>query len=251
MSGLLRNVASVLLAALCFAAPLRAADPAISFTGLVVWLPSGFVDQSGGKVTVWKNGLGTGANNANGGVSPASLPTLVPNSLNGQAAVRFDGSQQLYFGNVPLTSWTIFVVGRNNNPGESFGLILGPGDNTNNQFRYENGTQMLVYGGANGMGAITKTVGNTRVFHVLSTRYNASTRLHEVFRDGVLKGPTNSFTSLGTWNLGRVGSWYSSCGSCYLKGDLVEILVYNRALNEAERAQVNAYLGSKFALPSS
>jgi hypothetical protein len=224
----------------------RAADPDIPFTCLKTWLAAGFFDTDGGvRVATWKNSLGTGVFNANT-TSIAARPRFVNGAINGLPVVRFDGAQQLFTGPMALNRWTIFVVGKNNSPSENFGLILGPGDNSNNQLRYENGTQVLTYGLSNGMPAITTTVGNTRVYNALTFRYNGS--VYDVFRDGILKA-TRPMTTSGNWILGRVGSWYSSCPSCYLNGDLAEILVYDCALTDAERVKVDVYLRSKFALP--
>jgi hypothetical protein len=69
-----------------------------------------------------------------------------------------------------------------------------------------------------------------------------------VFRDGLIKS-ARSIATTGNWILGRVGSWYSSCPSCYLNGDLAEILVYECALSDADRSRVDTYLRNKFALP--
>jgi hypothetical protein len=226
-------------------APAHAADPDIPFTCLKTWLPSGFFDTSGDRVVTWKNGLGTGTFNANS-TSATTRPRFVSGAINGQPVVRFDGAQQLFTGPMPLSRWTIFVVGKNNNPTESFGLILGPGDNSNNQLRYENGSQVLTYGLSNGMPAITTTVGNTRVYNSLTFRYSGS--LYEVYRDGVRASVRSLFTT-GSWILGRVGSWYSSCPSCYLQGDLAEVLVYDCALSDADKSRVDTYLRNKFALP--
>lgn len=223
-----------------------AADPSIPFDGLILWLANDenatSVTLTGGKVTRW---LDAAAGHDAVGTS-TSGPRIVPGALNGIPAVRFDGAQQLFSGPLYVNTWTIFVVGKNNNPTENFGLILGPGDNNNNQLRYENGSSVLTYGFSNGMPAVTSVEGNTRVYHALGVRYDGAH--YQVFRDGVQKNAT-TFSTSGAWGLGRIGSWYSSCGSCYLQGDIVEVLVYNRALSDFEKGEVDTYLRSRFLLP--
>jgi hypothetical protein len=226
------------------ASPARGADPDIPYTGLVLWLYPGNVSLQAGKVAVW-NDL-SGANNHATNASASSQPVYIPGALNGQPAVRFDGAQRLFAGPIYLSTWTIFVVGKNNNPTENFGLILGPGDNNNNQLRYENGTQVLTYGFSNNMPVRYSTIGNTRVYHNLSVRYQPGS--FQVFRDGVLRDSA-VYNLTGTWGLGRIGTWYSSCPTCFLKGDLVEILVYNQALSTTDRQRVETYLRTKFSLP--
>jgi hypothetical protein len=47
-------------------------------------------------------------------------------------------------------------------------------------------------------------------------------------------------------NLASVGSWYSTY---YMRGELAEIVMFDRVLSPAERQQVTAYLRSKYGLP--
>lgn len=212
--------------------------------GLGLWLRADAgTTLSGSRVSTWQDQSGSG----NHATRPDSArwPLLVNGALNGKPVVRFEGAQSLAAPNVTLPRWTIFVVGKNSNTTENFGLILGPGSD-NNQLRYENGTQVLIHGTSNNMPTYTVTVGNTRAYHSLTVRYDGS--VSQIYRDGVLKGSKNQATS-GSWSLGVVGGWYASCPSCQLKGDIAEILVYNAALSSADRAAVEAYLRTKYNLP--
>jgi hypothetical protein len=242
----LGGLAAALVLSLGYVRPAVAQDPSIPFNGLILWLANDenatSVTLTGGKVTRW---LDAAAGHDAIGTSTTG-PRVVSGALNGIPAVRFDGAQQLFSGPLYVNTWTIFVVGKNNNPTENFGLILGPGDDNNNQLRYENGSSVLTYGSSNGMQAVTSPDGDTRVYHALSIRYDGAN--YQVFRNGVPQN-TASFSTNGAWGLGRIGSWYSSCGSCYLQGDIVEVLVYNRALSDFEKGEVDTYLRSRFQLP--
>jgi hypothetical protein len=142
------------------------------------------------------------------------------------------------------STFTVFIAGKNSMPTETFSMILGPGySSANNQLRWENGTQALFVGTGNNLPIITSTIGNTRVYHALSARYNGSSM--SVYRDGNLVS-TSSFTTSGTWDLYQIGAWYSQY---YMKGEIAEILFYNSALSEGDRTSANAYLRSKYALP--
>lgn len=223
---------------------------AMPTAGLHLWLrsdaginPIGAPPHAANQVSRWIDQSGAGRNASM--ATAARQPTFVPGALNGWPVLRFGGAQSMYldFFASP-TLFTVFIVGKNSNPAESFSMILGPGGNAaNNQLRWENGSSALFVGTGNNLPVITSSIGNTRVYHALSARYNGSSMT--VYRDG---NPTSShpFVTSGPWVLASVGSWYSSY---FLRGDLAEVIVYDRALTEAERLDVNQYLRSKYALP--
>lgn len=239
------NLVLALTLATCLGFSQAATASPVNLPGLKIWLRSdaGTV-LSGDLVTGWNDQSGAG-NNAGIHVAP---PRLVAGQFNGKPVVRFEGGQGLAASTgLSLNRWTIFVVARNNNPVETYGMILGPGDSsTNNQFRFENGSQILTFGGSNGMPVVYSSVGNTRDPHLLVLRYDGANL--QVTRDGVLKN-TSAFVTSGPWLLGKIGSWFSSCGSCFLKGDIAEIIIYDRALTDIERASVDGYLRGKYELP--
>lgn len=122
-------------------------------------------------------------------------------------------------------------------------MILGPGgNNPNNQMRWENGTQVLFVGTGNNLPSTTSTIGNTRIYHELSVRYDGS--MMRVYRNGILIS-SHSFTTSGPWTLSQVAAYYSSI---FLIGDLAEVLVYGTALSDADRGRTDSYLKTKYAL---
>ncbi|WP_437507334.1 LamG-like jellyroll fold domain-containing protein [Sorangium sp. So ce1099] len=213
-------------------------------SGLKLWLRADAgITASSGKVSSWRDQSGNG-NRADMDVR-ASQPALVSSALNGKPVVRFHGAQSLYLAQqLEPTHFTVFVVGKNRKASESFSMILGPGNTSpNNQLRWENGSQALFVGLGNDMPIVTSTVGDTRVYHALSARYDGSTMT--VYRDGNLAS-SHDFTTTGPWVLLQIGAWFSSY---YMEGDLAEIVVYESALSEGDRGAVNSYLRSKYALP--
>lgn len=216
----------------------------IPTTGLHLWLraDSG-VTASGGRISRW---LDQSGNARHAYMTTASRqPYLISGALNGKPVVRFYGAESMNL-EVPAqpSSFTVFVVGKNNKTSESFSMILGPGGSyPNNQLRWENGSQALFVGTGNNMPVITSNIGNTRTYHALSARYNGSSM--SVYRDGNLVS-THSFTTSGPWTLASVGSWYSSY---FMIGELAEVIVYDRALSDSERGTVNSHLRSKYNLP--
>ncbi|WP_438007364.1 LamG-like jellyroll fold domain-containing protein [Sorangium sp. So ce321] len=213
-------------------------------SGLKLWLRTDAgVTASSGKVSSWRDQSGNG-NRADSDVA-AGQPTLVSSALNGKPVIRFHGAQSLFLAEqLEPTHFTVFVVGKNGKASETFSMILGPGNSSpNNQLRWENGSQALFVGLGNDMPIVTSTIGNTRVYHALSARYDGSTMT--VYRDGN-RASSHDFTTTGPWVLLQIGAWFSSF---YMEGDLAEIVVYESALSEGDRGTVNSYLRRKYALP--
>lgn len=225
-------------------------------TGLHLWLRSdiGVTASPQGtssalRVTKWLDQSGNGRHASMSSATSAALarqPYYVTGALNGLPVIQFQGGQSLGLDIwAQPTSFTVFVVGKNANPSESFSMILGPGGNApNNQLRWENGSNALFVGTGNAMPAFTSPIGNTRVYHALSGRYDNPRSLMEVFRDG---NPisTHSFRTTGPWTLASVGSWYSTY---YMRGELAEVIIYDRPLSETERVAVNSYLEGKYGI---
>lgn len=211
--------------------------------GMHLWLRSDTGVTPATRVGTWTDQSGQGRDAAMPTV--ARQPFYAPGLASGWPVVRFTGAESLSFANaVTPTVYSIFVVGRNTNPAEAFGVVLGPaGDSPNNQLRWENGTDVLVAGTGNAMPTTTSTIGDTRVFHALLVRYDGTTQ--SVYRDGGLVSSLR-FAVTRPWVFASLGAFYSSE---FLKGDIAEVLIYDRALPEAERLAVNAYLRAKYRLP--
>lgn len=217
----------------------------IPTSGLHLWLRADAgVNAPNNRMATWADQSGNGRN-ASMLATLSRQPFFVSNALNGRPVVRFTGAESMYLDVFAQpTTFSVFVVGKNSNPSESFSMILGPGGSSpNNQLRWENGSQALFVGTGNNLPVITSSIGNTRVYHALSARYDGSTMT--AYRDGNLTS-TSSFATTGPWTLASVGSWYSTY---FMQGDLAEVVIYDRALSESERSTVNAYLRGKYALP--
>lgn len=213
--------------------------------GQQLWLRADAgVSAPGNRMASWQDQSGTEHNATM--PTAARQPFYVTNALNGLPVARFNGAQSmsLPFPYLQPTAFSIFVVGKNNNPNESFSIILGPGGSApNNQLRWENGTQSLIVGTSNNLQAITSTIGNTRVYHTLEVSSDGALLL--VHRDTARFDMQDIATS-GAFTLASVGSWYSSF---FLQGDLAEVLVYDHVLSDLDRFLVHEYLSVKYALP--
>jgi len=212
-------------------------------SGSLLWLRADLgVTQSAGQVTAWVDQSGHGLD----GIMdlPSREPALVPSGWNGLPVIRFDGAQSLYLKDtIAPTAFTVFVAGRNRNLTDAHGIFLGPGgDTANNQFRWENGSSVLIVGLGNGLPETVFEFGDTRAFHVLGARYDGSNLT--VSRNGTQVGSAH-FTTTGPWQIRQVGGWFSSD---FMVGDLAEILVYERALSEADTELTNSYLLQKYGM---
>jgi len=233
---------SIVLLCLSFTGPTYGASGPAAGTSL--WLRADYdVTVNNGKVSYWRDQSAS----ANYAYMPtvSRQPQLVFNALNGLPVIRFHGAQSLVLGSpASPQTFTVFVVGKNSKTTESYSMILGPGGNwPNNQLRWENGSQALVVGTGNNLPTTVSTIGNTRVYHALSARYNGSTMT--VYRDGNATS-SHAFTTTGPWTLAQIGAWYSSY---FMVGDIAEILIYPSALSETDRTLTNTYLRTKYALP--
>lgn len=233
----------VVLMTLLMAVPAQAAtDPALT-AGLQLWLraDAGAV-SSGGKLLTWVDQSGN--NNHAYPTTPYYQPTLVSGALHGLPVVRFNGGQTLMLSSLTsVQNFTIFIVGKNSQPDESFGMILGPGGGLNNQLRWEDSNRALIVGTGNDLSATTRWVGPTRVYHALAVRYDNG--ILSFYYNGNLQS-SQVVSSSGPWTFGQIGGWYASY---FLTGDIAEILVYDSGLSDYDRTNINSYLKLKYMLP--
>jgi hypothetical protein len=101
-------------------------------------------------------------------------------------------------------------------------------------------------------GTATSTANSSNTFIIHSGRVDYPTRLLENYRNGGLDGSQQnvietSNTSSDT-NSGFITIGANSGGFVALNGDIAEIIVYNRALNTSELAQVHRYLARKWGI---
>jgi hypothetical protein len=213
--------------------------------GSVVWLRADVgVTGDRDNVASWADQSGNG-NNATM-TNTSRQPSLVPRAINGQPAIHFDGAQSLLL-TTPVSpqTFTIFVVGNNNKPGEDFSMILGPGGNSpNNQLRWEGDCHVLFVGTGNEMSAERVAFGDTRNPHILALRYQGS--IMQIYRDGQVVAQRSVSTS-GPWTLNQIGAWYSQH---FLVGNIAELLIYPAPLSDTALAQTTTYLRIKYLEPS-
>jgi len=236
----------------------------IAPSGLAVWLDAQDVDGDGIASNNPTNGtaVGTwvdkaslqGAQNAVQ-TTETKQPLYYSNVLNGQAAIRFDGSDYLAAPSVALGAFTYFAVFKATTPC----LIYERGPNAaNNNGEYLNtdvDESVSIYRNASRSGKnATSGWGNTSTFLLTENSFNGTNASNVLFVNGdqvALSNPTyaplseNPGTDVITDTL-YVGDRSNSTYG--LNGDFAELLVFNRVLTDAERNTVGSYLADKYGL---
>lgn len=227
-------------------------------SGMQLWLKAdaGVTKDGSNKVSAWADQSGNGGNATE---STSSIqPTWVTSGLNGQPVLHFDGTDELdgQAGfNSATSDTTIFVVSKRTamtawgapfsfNAGGAKGNPLLTWNNTTNTF------------GANNSGVTAVGV------YVDLSAAPSDAYVHEYRRSGtglsirsvggtlaVESDGTQSWTPTANANGAYfVGRHYT--GGNLLNGDVAEVIVYNRALNDDERTRVEAYLAGKYGMPN-
>ncbi|MCU0780567.1 MAG: hypothetical protein MUF04_05620 [Akkermansiaceae bacterium] len=221
-------------------------------TGLHAWFKADAgVTVTGGSVTAWTD------QTANGFilVPPATGPVLTAASVNGLPALTFDGTRQLggSLGAGALGDATVFAIfrttvadsdndylytlGAPGTAGSQLTLSRRPGQKA---YHYDGSAQFL---SAEGLMPAAQWFVSSQVFGARSATS------HDLFFNGAAVMRTDS---VGNYNPQSgtfvIGNW--TTGATRFVGDLVELLVYDRALTEAERRSVEEYLRNRAGLPA-
>ncbi len=208
-------------------------DPS-SLDGLALWLKAdgltGLAD--GDPVGTWPDASGAGSDATQSVAS--RRPVYRASRLNGLPALAFDATDDGMSTPVdPPTEVTVLVVyasragasGYTLNGGFSF--FLGPYVG-----RYRNYTGGYATG--------PKVEAGRWVIHAL--RQSAS--VDELWLDGAYAAKTNKTANPAALRLADAGTYGRP-----LDGEIAEVIVYDRALDDAELAEVSAWLGAKYGLP--
>ena len=253
MCRLLRNllvVACLVVAGSFVAKESKVHAAPIPTTDLTVWLKSdaGLIVDGSGYVQTWQDQSGQGhdATQSTAGIQPLK----VDNFWAGRPVVRFDGSDDRL--QLPLTStlgiqnhdYEMFVVARSTSSGIQFLISGGTEEHYEIHLNSSPGgqgvrfipnspwqTQSVDYG--------SHTQFTTGAFHAFGARVDTGTGYIRV--NGVQSTDTAS-SAQSNQNVNLYLGIRGGDASYPLAGDIAEVLIYNRALTPAERAQVETYL---------
>jgi RHS repeat-associated protein len=216
--------------------------PAVSSSGLRLWLKADVGTNNGGGLVLWKDQSGLNKN-AYGSTSSSTFPTVVASGLNGMPVVRFDGGD--------LLDLTNFMSGAQ--AGEVIAVLRAPNAPTRNDIPWCFGTSTegtLYYGSTtyddfgSSMSAGPYQVPDIMLrkeFHVYNTWSQPGEWVNRM--NGVVQ-KTRTVNAVAFRSNPILGKRFNS--SEYLLGDIAEILVYDRVLSATEREAAHFYLYRKY-----
>jgi hypothetical protein len=236
-------------------------DPAppgsVPASNLRLWLRADTgVTLAAGKVSAWADQSGSGTNAVQS--MSANQPTVVANAVNGLPAVEFDGLNDYLTFNLPindLTGMTIVLVGASTSPtqdgswhGATHSAIFW------NETSDWCATSLTPYSGvvkfrfgtgqSNNLPAWTRPSPIGSEFTVTTAIKNGATEM--LFIDGslVLTAGGKLGVIRGTRPAGNLGRGYND--NTFFAGRIAEVLVYDRALTDAERQILDQYLAGRY-----
>lgn len=227
-------------------------------SGLSVWLCSDTnVDtRPDGTVVTWGSADGSGIQAVAVG---STRPQFLGGQINGWPVLRFSGAQGMFLqtGVIAQDSFTLVVVGRSFDP-RSMG---GSGLSGQKMVFYQDGSQAQtnasVSVGWNGVGIYEFGVNDypraeagadAACFCPLVVRYENKSLNVWLTGNNVISNGSNPSQPVGVPH--GIGGTGDATGG--FAGDIAEVLIYNRALNDWERQMVEQYVQAKYACgPSS
>jgi hypothetical protein len=225
-------------------------------SGLQLWLDANnSVTASGGSISTWSDISGQ-QNNATQNTS-ADQPTLVSDAINGLSAVSFNGSTQCLqlpggsaFSNFSSGA-SIFVVTEPTSVTSGARFIdLGNGSASDNLLLDEptaSGAALYVYNGSSPSNVTSSSAITTNQFQLLEAVYSGTTTA-TISTNGVAGAQSASMNTIANTNRANCYVGQGSGGGNYFKGQIAEILVYNRAVTASEQASIEGYLLSKYQI---
>jgi len=192
--------------------------------------------SDGAAVSVWGDASGTGNHAAQSTL--ASQPTYVASGINGLPSVRFDGNDFLTSVASFTNPYSIFSVSQMEGS-QSFRMVTS--QDVNWLMGNWGGKQSVMH--ANGWVEYTPGPAADTQPHLYAASGDGSktTFLHN--------GQVLAWNAAGTAPIGRLqlGAWGTG-GTEASKGDVSEVIVYDRVLTASEQAAVHGYLAGKYGL---
>jgi hypothetical protein len=233
--------------------------------GLVLWLraDAGVTTNENGLVMQWDDQSGS-LNHASQ-TTDLQMPLFVPNAITNKPALRFDGSAtagEHDFLNIPhaeslaitadLTTLFVIKVDDFANYNAVWSKTAGNLPAPTDLYTDVNSGLMRVYRG-NGTAENLSTVPSAQAIRagaylVLGVDIRETTATH--YLNGQPNGTgtvnTNTADTVQDMKIGTRNDLFTK-----MRGDIAEILIYNRSLSEAERNSAFSYLQNKYGLQNS
>jgi hypothetical protein len=245
---------------------IRAASPfdPDTVSGLVIWHKpetlTGYADTA--EITSWTDSSGTANTATNGGFAGRG-PVCKTNILNGYRIARFNGTSNYLVqpGYTPSTTMSIFLVVSFDTSSEriiwstakvvtppSGGILVGGrAASTANNLFVQSGLGGTWCDGANNTAGGALGAG----FNVIEVVVAAGSTNAWLNRTNTISDGTHGTMGAATSTTVAIGVLLNELGAAladFHKGDLAEILIYDNAVSTADRAHIENYLYTKYAL---
>jgi hypothetical protein len=227
-------------------------DTPVPVDGLRLWLDGSSITQDAGKVSAWADRTPFGHDVSQ--ADEALQPALAADLLNGQAAVLFDGEDDVLVrpdvAGMNLLSpdaVSVYAVVRQKRQSKVNTLLAWEAPNYknhlalltsyNNQFLIDHGN--VTEGGRL---SAAQPEGWDDAWHVLEFVREGNTATVNVDGDALDLGEFGSALNVAVSGTLLVGE----AATLAFGGEIAEVLIYNRALGTSERESVSQYLGVKY-----
>ncbi len=211
----------------------------------VVWLDGNMVTTgTHPNIATWPDQSGNG-NDFTQGTSTNQPRVVTYYGFNG---LRFDGADWLRRGGIAAlnaTENTQYVVYNGFRPSHVGVLYAGEFDQGNFYGTYRRYGDIRYYVRDASSAVVENTTTNSSAFQITSSVWDGSVQTFDSYKNGTSVGSTVGANGVPTGNLtNTVGA--SSVNTAGFDGDMGEVILYNTALNSAQRNIVDNYLSSKF-----
>lgn len=268
------------------AAPMSitAQNSGISTNGLKLWLKADtglFSDAGcstpvvtdGDPVGCWKDQSGNGLNVTT--TANSARPKYRVNRINGKPAIDYDGgndrlsttaTQLFATGSSPLSVITVFRTSDYSSPKYLINQTAPTACTNGFELGYDTGIGASFgnFGLSKGCNNATIAPANTvlqNTFYMMGTFLDSagnSPANVSIFKDGLTQSLSNDnsgYVNAGSYNTTAapidIGARFDSASSAFTnfhKGDIAEVIIFQRALTTAERQELECYLGDKYAI---
>ena len=221
----------------------------LPFGNLLLWLKadSGLVlENTNNSVKTWNDQSGN-SNNANQGTL-GQQPFNIANALNGLPVVRFNLTNNQFFslpnvlnGTTGAEAFVVLRAAADVAPVASFRPLWHFGSNGNTLAYPNSSGNILDDFGSTSYYTLVNPAQPLDQYHVYEVA--GTTNYWGAWINGVLQSSTTN----NTYGINASPTLGCADGN-YFSGDMAEVLIFNRTLNDGERVTVNNYLGLKYGL---
>lgn len=230
-------------------------------SNLVLWLSgsnlgiNGYL--SGDGVSTWSDLSGYGSD-----VISADLPEFISSSLNGLPIIQFTSANEEHLDGIlsaetdaPLTLIAVGLFSANPQADNTNPYLIGLGGGSASQASISrqdlNDANPNAYYSFTGSARSVGPTLNPNQWYSFMAQYNTTAPFHTLYLGNTIQTVNNDFPAALNAANGNVslGQNLSGLASTFLDGNIAEVIIINRLLNDAERNIIFNYLSAKYDLP--